>query len=180
MTINKSPVNMLIATALYVTTIGAMEITWAANVKHPEGWGVQYVDASCIVNTTASGAEKQDAPWYIKMGYLHGNQLILIFSISNGKLPLTSFPKSTQAWFVVDSKKFESIGISNIKGELILSVENGVNLQKAMAKAKKLGIQVKFPGQSEDHLLGDFALANIKGAAQWLNECAVIGIGAFP
>lgn len=177
---NKANLIYPLAIALGIAIASTSQVIRAAGVKQPKGWGVQYIDASCIVNTTAAGSEENDPPWSIKMGYLHSHQLILMFSVLNEELDDTQFPKSTQAWFIVDKHKFKAIGISNVKKELILSVENSLNLQKRMTKAKSLGIEVKFPGEQKPLPLVHFELAHIPEAVEWLNTCVLVGVGSIP
>lgn len=112
---NKGNLICLITIAVSIAIHSTTRITWAAGVKQPKDWGVQYIDASCIVDTTAAGADENDRPWSIKIGYLHSYQLILMFSVINDGLADTQFPKSTQAWFVVDKSKFKAMGISRVK-----------------------------------------------------------------
>ena len=150
-----------------------------AATKQPRGWGVQYQDASCIVSTETAGSEG-DPPWRIKMGYLAGNQLIFLFSAYNTHLEKLEFPKNAKAWFVVDGKLFYSLGIFNQSGELVLPIENGLKLQKALASAKSLGIRVQMPESAKPIDAADFELANIPGAMEWLRTCSVIGVGALP
>jgi hypothetical protein len=148
-------------------------------VKQPKNWGVQYQDASCIVRTDAAGSG-DDAPWFIKMGYLHGNQLIFIFSAANTELKSVQLPENTKGWLTVDGKAFASIGISNEDGELVLPVENGMKLQTALAKAKNLGIEIQHQQSTDRINVMDFDLYNIPGAVEWLKTCHLIGVGALP
>lgn len=147
-------------------------------IKQPTGWTVQYLNASCIVNTEAFDPDSD--PFAIKMGYLAGNQLIFIVSIHNKHWRNVAPPKGTRAWIVVDAVDFQSMNISNHSGELVLPVENSIKLQKALAKAKILGMKMQVPGSAERRLVANFELRDIPGAINWLDTCNLIGVGALP
>lgn len=148
-------------------------------VIQPKNWDVQYVDASCIVNADAAGAD-DDAPWHIKMGYLNGNQQIFMFSVANSKVNIVQLPENTTSWLTVDGMDFSSIGISNKNGELVLPVENEMKLQTALAKAKSLGIKIQRQQSTDRVKVMDFNLDNIPGAMKWLETCNQIGVDALP
>lgn len=167
----------------YALTIALILISRTAHagpVEQPEGWGVQYEDASCIVHTESAGASPRDPDWKIKMGYLSGNQLIFIFSAQNYSLRSLGIPANSMAWLVVDGKDFRSLGISAIDGELIVSAENGLALQRALATARKIGAKIQTPSHASPVDLMDFSLFNIPGAIEWLGACNMVGIGALP
>ena len=151
----------------------------ASGIKQPAGWEVEYVNASCIVNKGAAGVAN-DPPWLIKMGYLHGDQLIFMFSASNSGAQNLKIPKGLSAWFVVDGVNFKSGGISNQSGELVLPVENSIRLQKALFSANTLGIRIQHQNQPKPIELLSLDLGNIQGAMEWLRSCNGIGVGALP
>ncbi len=142
-------------------------------MEQPEGWDTHYQDGSCIVSTN-------DPPWRIKLGHLHGMQLILIFSAQNDAWKEVELPEGTSAWLAVDGNVFEAIGISNINGELILTTENSLKLQRSLYSAKDISINVKAPHMDTPIQLINFTLDNIPSAIRWLNTCNVIGVGALP
>ena len=151
-------------------------------VEQPKNWGVQYVNNSCIVLTDAAAGE--DHPRYdIRMGYIDGNQLIFIFSFSQGNeyADATDFPPpGTKVWLAVDGVQFEAMGISNVSGELITAAENSIRLQKALANATSIGVNIQFPESPQPQSLQEFTLANIPGAVAWLDACNLVGAGALP
>ncbi len=151
-------------------------------VKQPKNWGAQYINNSCIVLTDAAAGEGH--PRYdIRMGYIDGNQLIFIFSFSQGNeyADATDFPPpGTKVWLAVDGAQFEAMGISNVSGELITTAENSIRLQKALANATSIGVNIQFPDSPQPQSLQEFTLANIPGAVAWLDACNLVGAGALP
>lgn len=148
-------------------------------VKQPKGWGVQYVDGSCVVHTDAAGAGN-DPPWFIKMGYLHGDQLRFMFSASNANFRNYKMPIKTKAWLVVDGVSFTAINITYHSGQFVIPVENRIKLQNALSNAHSLGIKLQEPRFPKPVDLTSFTLANISGAMDWLKTCSLIGVGALP
>lgn len=155
------------------------EMGMSQTVVQPKNWDVQYQDASCIVRTGAAGASG-DAPYQIKMGYLHGNQLILLFSVANEAYQGIKFPEQTEASFMVDGRPFKAMGIDKVNNEIVLPVSNSIELQKALTRAKTLGIRVKIPTRKASVTVVSLQLDNISGAVQWLQSCSAIGAGALP
>jgi hypothetical protein len=172
----------LILGAGYLLLIGCAETqirtaTQEESVKQPDGWVVQYVDASCIVHTKVLSDK---TPWSIKMGHIAGNQLILMFSASNDALRNSTIPEQTEAWFTVDGKDFPALGVTLQDGEIVLPVENGLQLQKALASATTVGVKIQARRSASRIQLAEFTLTNIGGAAQWLSTCNLIGAEAMP
>lgn len=155
------------------------EASISQTVAQPKNWGVQYQDASCIVHTDAAGASG-DSPYQIKMGYLHGNQLVLLFSISNEAYQRVKFPQGTKAFFMVDNHPFKAMGIDKIKNEIVLPVENSIELQRALTHARALAIRVTIPTRKAPIDIVSLQLENISGAVRWLQSCSTIGAGALP
>lgn len=150
-----------------------------AAVKQPKNWDVLYQDGSCMVTTDATGIGNE-APYLIKMGHMHGNQLPFIFSAKNEWYKRINITEKTKSKFIVDGKQFETMAIKNIDGELILIVENSLDLQQKLSKAKSLGIQIKLPHMDDFINAAEFVLQNINEARNWLDACNRIGVGALP
>jgi hypothetical protein len=117
------------------------------SIKQPQGWDVQYLDASCIVTTYAEG-ETKETSWRIKMGYLAGDQLIFMFSVYNSGFKDLTTPKKIKAFLLVDNKSYKAIGFTNQSGELVLPVENSIKLQGSLSSAKSVGIKVQINSNS--------------------------------
>ncbi len=172
----------VILCAGYSLIIGCAETqlrtaTQEETVKQPDGWVVEYVDASCIVHTKVLSDR---LPWSIKMGHIAGHQLILMFSASNDSLRNSTIPEQTEAWFTVDGMDFPALGVTLQDGEIVLPVENGLQLQKALASATTVGVKIQARKSASRIQLAAFSLNNIAGAIQWLSTCNLIGAGAVP
>jgi hypothetical protein len=113
------------------------------------------------------------------MGYLGGNQLAYIFSVKNEGYRDFEFPKETQPYFIVDDQQFNALGLRNVSGELVITTENGLSLQRALNQAKSLGIRVKLPNTNQSVDAAWLDLQNIPAAVRWLDACNVVGAGAL-
>ena len=168
---------MLISTSLFLS----FPATSAGKpVKQPRNWGVSYQDASCIVMTNAADDTGDPTANQIKMGYLGGNQLLLLFSISNKQFSGLKLPDGTKARFTVDGKPFSAFGVRIVGDEIIYMVNNSMELQRALGHAKALGGEIKLPDKPSYVTANDLALSNIPDAVEWLDTCNVLGVGALP
>lgn len=171
----------IVSAALIVSLLFANPIvaSSAESVEQPKNWGVMYQDASCIVMTNA-GDDENPTENEIKMGYLHGNQLILLFSVSNKQHKGLKLPDGTKARFLVDGKPFKAMGVNIVGDQFIFTVDNSMELQKALMHAKKLAGEIKLPSKPGYILATELTLSNIPGAVRWLQACSVVGVGALP
>lgn len=149
------------------------------DVEKPENWSVQYIDDSCIVNTSANGAGGE-SPSHIKMGYMSGNQLIFMFSVSNDALKNVELPESMKAKLTAQGENYETIGPVIRQGELIIPVKNSFDLQASLKSSGDIGIKIFQPGKESQAAKLKYRLKNISGAIDWLDACNKLGARAIP